>query len=85
MSPEFVTRYVVTYINGDGLRTLAFAAQGRNTFSKKGEAALFLRSILAHTPPSTIEAIYGTEPRFEVRPCECWPGHFDPRGIYFHE
>ncbi len=76
-----VTRYVVTHVSDRvGLRTLTFAAQGQNTHATQAEAQASLdlfkpqmHKVLSHQEVSTME----------VRACKCWPGHFDPAGIYF--
>jgi len=83
--PEYVTRFVPTYIGRDGLRTLLRAQQGRETFSTVEEAQDWLQALLSNTTPDTIRSIWGNDSidSFEVRECLCWPGHFDPIGIYF--
>ena len=81
-----VIRYVITNMiimaGGATARTLTFPAQGRYTYATKEEAEERLKlfeldsrtkRILSPKQASTLE----------VRPCRCWPGHFDPRGIYF--
>lgn len=78
-----VTRYVVTYINSDGLRTILGPAQGRFTHATAEEAAVYMKAVVTNNPASTIAMLYGDNPRFEVRPCKCWAGHFDPVSIYF--
>jgi hypothetical protein len=82
---ETVTRYVLTYVNADGMRTLTGAAQGRNTFATREEAEQRLKATLdpSTNPPSLIHSVWGKNPRFEVRPVQCYAGHFDPIGIYF--
>jgi hypothetical protein len=83
MSAGSVTRYVATYVNKDGMRTLMQPAQGRNTYEKPEEAQAWLDAVIKNTSADTIRQIWGDNPRFEVRPCECWPGHFDPKGVWF--
>lgn len=80
-----VLRYVPTYINAQGLRTLMCAAQGRDTFATAAEAQAWIDAIYsnAYNAPHALSRIWGDNPRCEVRPCECWPAHFDPIGIYF--
>jgi hypothetical protein len=77
MITESVIRYVATRIDADGDRVLAYAAQGRNTFATPQEAQRWIdavkRNNAASLNPDTLE----------VRPCECYPKHFDPKGIYF--
>jgi hypothetical protein len=80
-----VIRYVPTYIEKSGLRTLMFGAQGRNTFATPEEAQAAMDAVInnPHNSPETLRQLWGDNPRFEVRPCKCWPVHFDPCGIYF--
>jgi len=80
---DSVTRYVPTYVGKDGLRTLMRGAQGRNTFATPEEAAWWLGEVTNYNSAERIREIWGDNPQFEVRPCECWPHHFDPKGIYF--
>lgn len=84
--PPPVVRYVVTYRQPDGMRTLAFPAQGRYTHDTFEAARADLEMTFGLGNPNgadRIRSIWGADPRFEVRPCECWPGHFDPCGVYF--
>lgn len=74
-----MTRWVVTYVGADGLRTLVYANQGRNFKLTKTEAEDWLsafvgehRNRLAHGRPETLE----------VRPVECYLNG-DAVGIYF--
>lgn len=78
-----VQRFVVTYRARDGARTLIGPQQGRHTYATRAEAASMLRAIELNTSAGTLLSVYGPDPRFEVRPCDCWPGHFDPVGIFF--
>ncbi len=81
---EGVTRYVPTYVNKDGMRTLMRPAQGRFTFGTVTEAQGWIVAVTTVNTPDTLRQVWGDNPRFEVRPCECWPGHFDPKGVYFN-
>lgn len=83
MPKNTVTRYVLTYVNKDGMRTLMQAAQGRFTYATEAEAVVDLLAIQQNSSARTLAEIWGTNPQFAVRPCECWPGHFDPVGIWF--
>lgn len=76
-------RYVVTHVGGDGLRTLLDPAQGRYTFATEAEAKARTDALLANNDPEFLKGIFGDLSKIEVRPCECWPGHFDPIGVYF--
>lgn len=81
---EPVIRYVPTYVNKDGMRTLMRAAQGRETFATAEEAQEWLTEVLINTPPAKIKEIYGENAYpLEVRPVECWPGHHDPKTVWF--
>ena len=74
-------RYVVTHINKDGMRTLVGPAQGRNTHETEKEAEVRISLILANNDLDMLKSTYGFP--LEVRPVEVYPGHFDPKGIYF--
>jgi hypothetical protein len=78
---ETVTRYVVTHIGRDGLRTLVHAAQGRWTYATPEGAQAWIDNAMRSNSRDSIEAVFGLP--LEVRPCQCWPGHFDPVGVYF--
>ena len=82
--PGAVTRWTVTYkCSPDALRTMAFAAQGRNTFGTYEEAAKFLHAMLENNSEATLRSLYGDPRKLRVDQVQCWPGHFDPKGIYF--
>jgi hypothetical protein len=76
-----VTRYVATHAGHDGLRTLATAAQGRYTYATPEEAQAWIDAAMKNNSRDVLESVYVLP--LEVRACECWPGHFDPKGIYF--
>lgn len=81
-----VTRYVVTHIDRDGMRRLFGPAQGRFTHETAEEAQAHIDAIINNNGAQTLHDVYGPQDlKLEVRPCECWPGHFDPVGIYFDE
>ncbi len=80
-----VTRYVVTYINRDGMREMLGAKQGRHTYATEREANDYLKTMKANNDLAMMERLYGPIGSLAVRPCECWPGHFDPVGIYFDD
>lgn len=79
--PEPVIRYVPTHINREGMRTLATPCQGRHTYATPEEAQAWIDAVIGANPPEVIARHYGAP--IEVRPCPCWPVHFDPVGIYF--
>lgn len=80
---QSVTRYVPTYINASGMRTLMRRAQGRDTFATAKEADRWIETVTRNNSPSTIREVWGDDPRFEVRPCPCYPGHHDPQTVWF--
>ena len=84
---DSVTRYVVTHVERDGLRTLTFGAQGRWTYETPEEAQERVEAILRGNTPARLAGVFGQQAvgTFAVRPCACWPDHFDPKGIYFDE
>lgn len=80
---DSVTRYVPTYVNKEGVRTLMRPMQGRDTFETPEAAQAWLDAVVSNTSADRIREVFGANPQFEVRPCPCWPGHFDPKTIYF--
>lgn len=80
---EFVTRHVVTHIDQKGMRTLCGPAQGRHTYATAQEAQSLLESMMANNQMSgdLLAGVYGLP--LEVRPVECYSGHFDPVRVYF--
>ena len=80
---QSVTRYVATYVNKDGMRTLMQAAQGRNTYTTKEEASEWIDAVTQHNLPERIREVWGKNPMFAVRECPCYPGHFDPQTVWF--
>jgi len=82
-APASVTRYVATYVNKRGERTLAHSAQGRFTHTTAEEAKEWIIAVTSNNSADTLRQIWGSNPRFEVRPCPCWPRHYDPQTIWF--
>jgi hypothetical protein len=82
---ESVTRYVATYVNRDSMRTLMGAAQGRFTYASAEAAQRWIDAVTAINSADTIRQVWGDNPQFEVRPCPCYPGHFDPQTVWFGE
>jgi hypothetical protein len=79
-------RWVVTFVNRGGARSLVDAAQGTYTYATSGEAEQRLDAMFGPDNPNgaaRIRAIYGDNPQFAVRPVECWPGHNDPKTVWF--
>lgn len=85
MSADHVIRFVVTHVNKDGDRVLAHAAQGRNTYATETEAQAWITAARANNHPDTLKGVYPDPDSLAVRLCECWPVHFDPKGIYFDD
>jgi len=78
-----VIRYVPTYINRDGMRTLMREAQGRATFETETQAQEWIDAVISNTSRDTIRSLWGSNPQFAVRPCACYARHFDPVGVWF--
>ena len=82
MTNDSVIRYVATYVHNHGMRTLMTSAQGRYTYATADEAQAWIDAVRKNNDQDTLIALWGAD-TFEVRPCECWPGHFDPKGVWF--
>lgn len=87
-----VIRYAVYYpVLEDaerGTRTYALtsAAQGRCTRATREEAEEYMRSMQGSNGREKIKEAFNCEPEdLRVFPVHCWPGHFDPKGIYHTE
>lgn len=78
-----VIRFVATYVNKDGYRTLMRPAQGRNTFATAAEAQAWIEAVMTNNSTETVRQVWGDNPQFEVRQCPCYPGHFDPKTAWF--
>lgn len=78
-----VVRFVVTHIGRDGMRTLAMACQGRYTYDTPYPAHQWIKDATKNNSADTLRSVFGSPPSLEVRPVECWPVHFDPKGVYF--
>ncbi len=80
-------RYVVSYINKDGMRRMMSAAQGRNTHAARAEAEEDLKNVLENNTRDLLEGVFGKDAydTFAVSAIECWPGHNDPKGIWIDE
>jgi hypothetical protein len=75
-----VTRYVVTHIS-NGHRRLTFAMQGQDTYATEDEAQAKLRTMVEGEINKVL-----TEDEIKtmaVRPCDCWPNGYDPKGMWF--
>lgn len=76
-----VTRYVITHVDRNGMRTLAHPMQGRYTYATEAEATAALEAMLDNNSLDTLRAHFGLP--LEVRAVECYPGHFDPVRCWF--
>lgn len=84
---EHTIRYVPTYINRDGMRTLMLAQQGRCTFETAREAEQWIDAVRAQAAREggdTLQIVFGAD-TFEVCACPCYPGHFDPQTCWFDD
>ena len=79
----YVTRYTLAAVKESGLRTLAFPAQGRNTWATPEGAKERLEAIRASNKPAEIFDFFGAD--LAVVKVRCYANHFDPVGIYFEE
>lgn len=78
-------RYVITCDAEDGTRRLAFAAQGRHTFSRREDAERFLRGMRENNSEERLVSLYGSKggASLGVTEVECWPEHNDPMRTIF--
>lgn len=78
-----VTRWVITHVDAQGQRTLADPAQGRYTYPDAHAARKVLDSLLQNTPvvDGKLAGVLGLP--LEVRPVECYAGHYDPKTVWF--
>lgn len=85
VSPTTVTRYAVYRpCGGPGTMILAEPAQGRNTYATREEASAMARTMAENNGTDRVRSVFGCDPgELIALPVECWPGHFDPVGIYF--
>ena len=77
------TRFAITHINRDGMRTLSCPNQGRNHRDHKEDADKLLEVCTLNTASDLLAQIYGKQAvgTFEVRPVKCYD-HGDAVGIY---
>ena len=83
--PKPVMRWVLTFINVDGQRTLALPRQGEYTKATKAEIDTQIASWLKNTSMDTLKQVFGEKgpASFEARECPCYPVHFDPTNCWF--
>lgn len=77
-----MTRYAITKIDKDGLRSLATANQGRYFHDTPESAETHLRAILSNNSYDTLKSVFGDVSKMEVRPVDCYETG-DAKGIYF--
>lgn len=79
-----VLRYMLTCIDRDGIRTIIGPAQGRFTHATREEGETYRAAVLSNNGEKTLAEIFGPQAMgtFEVRAIPCYPGHFDPMGVY---
>jgi hypothetical protein len=84
-TPNAVTRYVITHLNKDGMRTLSTAMQGRHTHATEADAVVAMLQLEQANSAKQLASVYGAQAlgTFQVRPCPCWPVHFDPQTCWF--
>lgn len=77
-----MTRYAITHIGKDGLRTLTFPNQGRHMFDSMTAAVLALMEY--QNGEQSIRRVIGDDgyASLEVRPVDCYDNG-DAKGIYF--
>lgn len=80
-------RYVVSYIDKDGLRKMVAPPQGRHTYDTQEIAEGHLAALLHNNYEELLADVYGKQSigTFEVSRIECYPGHNDPKGCYIQK
>ena len=78
-----VIRYAIAGVRKNGLRTMTSPHQGRNTWATTEEAQNLLKAVRENNRPQDIADVLGDD--LAVVRVRCYPGHFDPMGIYFDE
>lgn len=79
-----VIRYVITHLTVDNVasaRQLAGPMQGHRTHATFSDAKHAIKAIMENNSESTLRSVYNLP--LEVRPVECYPGHFDPKTCWF--
>lgn len=78
-----VIRYVVTTSTEDPqYRKLFHPQQGRYTYETPEQAQAWIDGFYQNNSPDVVAEL-GQD--LQVRPCLCYPGHFDPFQCYFKE
>lgn len=65
-------KFALTFVDSQGLRVLAHANDGRNTWKTKKEGETYLNNMLKNNSKETLESIFGENPQFEVREVVCY-------------
>lgn len=73
-------RYTVTAIKKDGMRSLAFDNNSRNTYATEAEAITKMNNVIQNNSKERVEECVGKD--LQVRPVDCWSSG-DAKGIYF--
>ena len=79
---RYVIRFVVTH-QRHGARRLAHAQQGRCTYATKEEAQHWIDTAIEVNSVERLNDLFGLP--LEVRPCRCYPVHFDPMQYSFED
>ena len=83
MAQDKVVRYVITHQAEKGHRQLTFAQRGQYTYDTKEECETAMKQCMENGLGKVLNSHEIAS--LEVRPCECWPNHFDPVGIWFDD
>lgn len=75
-------RFAPTYINKDGMRTLARANQGHNHFDTREDAEKWLAAVLSN--PNSDKRMWGDVSKMRVDAIECHD-HGDALGIWIND
>jgi hypothetical protein len=82
--PKTITRFLLSYVNRDGIRTIFGANQGRNFFDTEGAAQKHMRAVLLNNAADKLTSTFGplVIESLRVTPAECYENG-DAFGIYF--
>ena len=79
---NYVYRWIISRVDKHGARVLAEPAQGRYTYASREDAARILAAWKRNTSDETMQSVFGDVSQMQVNCVRCYPGHFDPIGIY---
>lgn len=84
MSAPTVTRYALTHVNRDGMRTLTLPNQGRHMFDDERTAQAYLVAFEGNNDTKRLVEVFGKQAigTFAVRPVACYTNG-DATRIYF--